>query len=92
VRKGQNGGRPPGRGQAQPRPQGQGRGRFEGRDRREGGGGQQRFGTDEPRHGRSLQSGASEKRSNERPPDPDSPFAKLLVLKARMEEKSSKEN
>ncbi|SFJ98000.1 helicase-related protein [Methylocapsa palsarum] len=88
----QNGARPAGRVQTQHRPQGQGRGRFEGHDRREGGGGQQRFGTDERRHGRNLQAGGGEKRSNERPPDPDSPFAKLLVLKARLEEKTTKES
>jgi ATP-dependent RNA helicase SUPV3L1/SUV3 len=34
---------------------------------------------------------AREKRPSERPPDPDSPFAKLLVLKAQMEEKTRQE-
>jgi ATP-dependent RNA helicase SUPV3L1/SUV3 len=40
---------------------------------------------------REIRFGPSEKKTNERPPDPDSPFAKLLVLKARLEEKTHRE-
>ena len=47
---------------------------------------QNRGGIGERREGRF---GASEKKRSERPPDPDSPFAKLLVLKARLEEKNN---
>jgi ATP-dependent RNA helicase SUPV3L1/SUV3 len=36
--------------------------------------------------------GAREKKPSERPPDPDSPFAKLLVLKARLEEKNNQDS
>ena len=50
---------------------------------------QNRGGTGEGREGRF---GAREKKPSERPPDPDSPFAKLLVLKARLEEKNSQES
>ncbi|WP_036258961.1 helicase-related protein [Methylocapsa aurea] len=76
-------GRPPNRGPA--------KGRFEGqRDRREGGGPSR--GAEDRRHGHGhgpgAQFGANEKRSSERAPDPNSPFAKLLVLKARLEEKN----
>jgi ATP-dependent RNA helicase SUPV3L1/SUV3 len=46
---------------------------------------QNRGGTGERREGRS---GARERKPSERPPDPDSPFAKLLALKARLEEKN----
>jgi len=40
---------------------------------------------------REIRFGPTEKKTNERPPDPDSPFAKLLVLKARLEEKTHQE-
>jgi ATP-dependent RNA helicase SUPV3L1/SUV3 len=53
---------------------------------------QNRGGTGERREGRF---GAHEKKPSERPerpPDPDSPFAKLLVLKARLEEKNNQQS
>jgi ATP-dependent RNA helicase SUPV3L1/SUV3 len=50
---------------------------------------QNRGGTGERREGRF---GAREKKPSERPPDPDSPFAKLLVLKARLEEKNNQDS
>ncbi|MGH6841100.1 MAG: helicase-related protein, partial [Methylocella sp.] len=48
---------------------------------------QHRGGEDERREIRF----GGEKKTNERPPDPDSPFAKLLVLKARLQEKTGQE-
>ncbi len=70
---------------------GKARPRFEDqRDRRDGGGpsgAPGRSNESERRQGRSG-SFAREKKSFDRPPDPNSPFAKLLVLKARMEEKN----
>lgn len=69
----------------------QARPRFSGqRDRRQGGG-QNRVKPDERRQGRADHLGASEKRSSERLPDPNSPFAKLLVLKAQLEEKNNQD-
>jgi ATP-dependent RNA helicase SUPV3L1/SUV3 len=62
--------------------------RFGGHRGRKQAGDQNRGGTGERREGRF---GASEKKPVERPPDPDSPFAKLLVLKARLEEKNNQE-
>ena len=44
-----------------------------------------------PGEGRGERFGAREKRPAERPLDPDSPFAKLLVLKAQLEEKTRQE-
>jgi ATP-dependent RNA helicase SUPV3L1/SUV3 len=74
-------GRPPNRSPA--------KGRFEGqRDRREGGGPSRSSEERRHGHGHGAQFGANEKRSSERAPDPNSPFAKLLVLKARLEEKN----
>lgn len=70
---------------------GQSRERFEGpRNRRDDGAPVRSVG-DDRRRGRGGQFGGGEKRSNERAPDPDSPFAKLAVLKARMEEKAKPE-
>jgi ATP-dependent RNA helicase SUPV3L1/SUV3 len=61
--------------------------RFGGNHGRKQGGEQNRSGTSERSEGGF---GAREKKkSGERPPDPDSPFAKLLVLKARLEEKNN---
>lgn len=69
----------------------QARPRFAGqRDRRQGGG-QNRGKTDERRQGRADHLGAKEKGPSERPPDPNSPFAKLLVLKAQLEEKNNQD-
>jgi ATP-dependent RNA helicase SUPV3L1/SUV3 len=51
-------------------------------------GGPARGDTDQRKEGRGERFAAKEKRLSERPPDPDSPFAKLLVLKARLEEKT----
>jgi ATP-dependent RNA helicase SUPV3L1/SUV3 len=69
----------------------QARPRFSGqRDRRQGGG-QNRVKPDERRQGRADHLGASEKRSSERLPDPNSPFAKLLALKAQLEEKNNQD-
>jgi ATP-dependent RNA helicase SUPV3L1/SUV3 len=45
----------------------------------------------EHRQGRGSPS-AREKKSYDRPPDPNSPFAKLLVLKASMEEKNKQDS
>ena len=50
-----------------------------------------RPGTGEQGERRGERFGAREKRPSERPPDPDSPFAKLLVLKAQLEEKTRRE-
>ena len=44
-----------------------------------------------PGEGRGERFGAREKRPAERPLDPNSPFAKLLVLKAQLEEKTRQE-
>jgi hypothetical protein len=41
--------------------------------------------------GERLGARADKPPSKERLPDPDSPFAKLLLLKARLEEKNNKE-
>ncbi len=75
---------------------GQRRPRFEGqRDRRDGSGAANsapgRFNESERRQGRGGPS-AREKKSYDRPPDPNSPFAKLLVLKASMEEKNKQDS
>ena len=48
-----------------------------------------RGGTGERKEGRIA---AREKNPRERPPDPDSPFAKLLVLKARLEGKNNQDS
>ncbi len=71
---------------------GQSRPRFEGqRDRREDGA-RDRSNDSERRAERGDHAPAGkkpfEKKSFERPPDPNSPFAKLLALKATLEEKS----
>ena len=50
---------------------------------------QNRGGAGERREGRF---GARERKPSERPPDPDSPFAKLLALKARLEEKNDQDS
>lgn len=82
----------------QPARGGQGRPRFEGqRDRREAGpnGGANRAhgraNEAERRHGRGSFA-STEKKSYDRPPDPNSPFAKLLVLKAALEEKNKQDS
>jgi ATP-dependent RNA helicase SUPV3L1/SUV3 len=54
-------------------------------------GGQTRAGAEEHKEGHGERFVDREKRPNERPPDPNSPFAKLLVLKARLEEKTRQE-
>lgn len=75
---------------------GQSRPRFEGqRDRRDDGG-RNRANDSERRHERSGDHAAAgkkpfEKKTFERPPDPNSPFAKLLALKATLEEKSKQD-
>ena len=51
-------------------------------------GGHNRGGMDEHGEGHGVQFGGKEKQRSERPPDPDSPFAKLLVLKALLEEQT----
>lgn len=92
------GAREPRHGQA---PRGQQRPRFEGRrDRREDGD-RNRSNDSERRHRhagdqaaaekRPFEKKAVEKKSAERPPDPNSPFAKLLALKASLEEKSKQD-
>jgi ATP-dependent RNA helicase SUPV3L1/SUV3 len=43
------------------------------------------------RPGERLDTRDNKTRSSERPPDPNSPFAKLLLLKARLEEKNNPE-
>ncbi|HEX3495757.1 MAG TPA: helicase-related protein [Methylocella sp.] len=63
---------------------GEQRPRFGGRRCQNQAGEQKRDGTGERREDRF---GARERKSSERPPDPDSPFAKLLALKARLEGK-----
>ncbi|MGB6325282.1 MAG: helicase, partial [Methylocella sp.] len=68
------------------RGEGEQRPRFGGQRGRKHAGEQNRGGTGERREGRF---GAREKKPSERPPDPDSPFAKLLALKARLEEKNN---
>ncbi|MGB7045265.1 MAG: hypothetical protein WBD65_10280, partial [Methylocella sp.] len=68
------------------RREGEQRPRFGGQRGRKHAGEQNRGGTGERREGRV---GAREKKPSERPPDPDSPFAKLLALKARLEEKNN---
>jgi ATP-dependent RNA helicase SUPV3L1/SUV3 len=75
---------------------GQRRPRFEGqRDRREGGSAATsasgRLNESERRQGRGAPS-AREKKSYDRSPDPNSPFAKLLVLKASLEEKNKQDS
>ncbi|MGH6846741.1 MAG: helicase-related protein [Methylocella sp.] len=77
LQDGRKGGAERGGGEQTPRSGGQ-RGRTQA-------GGQNRGGMGERREGRF---GPKEKKSSERAPDPDSPFAKLLVLKARLEEKN----
>ncbi len=85
--------REPRRGQAA---RGQARPRFEGqRDRRDDGG-RNRANNSERRHERGGDHAAAgkkpfEKKTFERPPDPNSPFAKLLALKATLEEKSKQD-
>jgi ATP-dependent RNA helicase SUPV3L1/SUV3 len=71
------------RGESEHRP------RLGGQRGRKQAGDQNRGGTGERREGRF---GAHEKKPSERPPDPDSPFAKLLALKARLEEKNNQES
>jgi ATP-dependent RNA helicase SUPV3L1/SUV3 len=68
---------------------GEQRPRFGGHRGRKQAGEQNRGGTGERREGRFD---AREKKPSERPPDPDSPFAKLLVLKARLEEKNNQDS
>jgi ATP-dependent RNA helicase SUPV3L1/SUV3 len=68
---------------------GEQRPRFGGHRGRKQAGEQSRGGAGERGEGRF---GAREKRPSERPPDPDSPFAKLLVLKARLEEKNNQDS
>jgi ATP-dependent RNA helicase SUPV3L1/SUV3 len=82
---GRKDGRQPGRGPSRPRFEGQ-------RGIRDGGGGADRNGQTERRHERGASFASPDKRSNERPPDPNSPFAKLLVLKARLEEKNKQDS
>jgi ATP-dependent RNA helicase SUPV3L1/SUV3 len=53
---------------------------------------QNRGGMDERKEQRGAYPGAKKKRQSDRPPDPNSPFAKLLVLKARLEEKNKQES
>ena len=72
-----------GRGQSRPRFDGQ-------RDRREDGA-RNRSNDSERRHGRGGDQAPAEKKSFERPPDPNSPFAKLLALKASLEEKAKQD-
>jgi ATP-dependent RNA helicase SUPV3L1/SUV3 len=55
-------------------------------------GAQNRGGMDERKEQRGAHPGAKKKRQSDRPPDPNSPFAKLLVLKARLEEKNKQES
>ncbi|MGH6837627.1 MAG: helicase-related protein [Methylocella sp.] len=57
------------------------RGQIKGGEQNRGGAGERR----------EIRFGPSDKKTNERPPDPDSPFAKLLALKARLEEKTHQE-
>jgi ATP-dependent RNA helicase SUPV3L1/SUV3 len=71
------------------REEGEQRPRFGGQRGRKQAGEQNRGGTGERGEGHF---GAREKRPSERPPDPDSPFAKLLVLKARLEEKNNQDS
>ncbi len=52
---------------------------------------QNRSRPEERKTGRGERFDVREKRPSERPPDPNSPFAKLLVLKARMEEQTRPE-
>ncbi|MGA2636301.1 helicase-related protein [Methylocella sp.] len=69
----------------------QSRPRFDGqRDRREDGA-RNRSNDSERRHGRGGDHAPAEKKSFERPPDPNSPFAKLLALKASLEEKAKQD-
>jgi ATP-dependent RNA helicase SUPV3L1/SUV3 len=56
------------------------------RDRHNGRGAASRSG-EENRQAPLHQAGQSPRKTQDRPPDPNSPFAKLLVLKARLEEK-----
>jgi ATP-dependent RNA helicase SUPV3L1/SUV3 len=81
-RNGREEGRPPGRGPAKSRFDAQ-------HDRREG---QSRGGADERRRGRNGPFASSEKKVSDRPPDPNSPFAKLLALKAKLEEKDKQDS
>ncbi|HEY8032503.1 MAG TPA: helicase-related protein [Methylocella sp.] len=67
---------------------GEQRPRFGGQRGRKPAGEQHRGGAGELRE-RGLS--AREKKLTERPPDPDSPFAKLLPLKARLEEKNNQD-
>ncbi|MGH6936796.1 MAG: helicase-related protein, partial [Methylocella sp.] len=69
------------------RARGEQRPRFGGHQGRKQEGAQNRSGTSERSEGRF--GGREKKKPSERPPDPDSPFAKLLVLKARLEEKNN---
>jgi ATP-dependent RNA helicase SUPV3L1/SUV3 len=66
------------------RGEGEQRPRFGGHRGQNQAGEQNRDGTGERGEGHF---GARERKPSERPPDPDSPFAKLLALKARLEEK-----
>ena len=68
---------------------GEQRPRFEGHRGRNQAGEQSRGVTSERREGRF---GARETKPTERPPDPDSPFAKLLALKARLEAKNNQDS
>jgi ATP-dependent RNA helicase SUPV3L1/SUV3 len=65
--------------------------RFGGHRGRRQGGGQARGNPGERKEGGGERFAVKEKRLSDRPPDPDSPFAKLLVLKARLEEKTRQE-
>ncbi len=78
---GHTNGRQPGRGRPKERFEGQQRNR---RDE----GAPARSGADDRRRGRGGSFGGGEKRSSERAPDPNSPFAKLAALKAQLEEKA----
>jgi len=84
------------RGQGRPRGgEGPRDGQREGQRDQRRGGGPNRGGQGRPGQGRhdERQQGrgghfSTEKRSHERPPDPNSPFAKLLALKAQLEDKN----
>ena len=70
------------------RSEGEQKPRFGGHRGRKPAGEQNRPGVAEQGERRGERFGTREKRPSERPPDPDSPFAKLLVLKAQLEEKT----
>ena len=62
--------------------------RFGGQRGRKPAGTQPRGATDEHKEGRGERVSVRKKQPSERQPDPDSPFAKLLALKVRLEEKT----